>query len=51
VRLQYEVIICGIGGTLGRSMGDLPGVRYKVELVNGVPLKLLVQGKIQKPKR
>ena len=51
VKLQYEVIICGIGGTLGRSMGDLPGVRYKVELVNGVPLKLLVQGKIQKPKR
>ena len=47
----YEVIICGIGGTLGRSMGDLPGVRYEVELVNGVPLKLLVQGKIQRPKR
>ncbi len=46
-----EVIICGIGGTLGRSMGDLPGVRYKVELVNGVPVKLLIQGRVQKPKR
>ncbi|MCD6341275.1 MAG: 30S ribosomal protein S12 [Thaumarchaeota archaeon] len=46
-----EVIICGIGGTLGRSMGDLPGVRYKVELVNGVPLNLLIIGKAKKPKR
>lgn len=46
-----EVIICGIGGTLGRSMGDLPGVRYKVELVNDVPLKLLITGKVKKPRR
>ncbi|MCS7126489.1 MAG: 30S ribosomal protein S12 [Aigarchaeota archaeon] len=46
-----EVIICGIGGTLGRSMGDLPGVRYKVELVNDVPLKLLILGKVKKPRR
>ncbi len=46
-----EVIISGIGGTLGRSMGDLPGVRYKVELVNGVPLKLLILGKVKKPRR
>jgi len=46
-----EVLICGIGGTLGRSMGDLPGVRYKVELVNGVPLKLLILGKVKKPRR
>jgi len=46
-----EVIISGIGGTLGRSMGDLPGVRYKVELVNGVPLNLLVVGKVKKPRR
>lgn len=46
-----EVIIEGIGGTLGRSMGDLPGVRYKVVKVNGVPLYLLVTGKRQKPVR
>lgn len=45
------VIISGIGGTLGRSMGDLPGVRYKVEMVNDVPLKLLVLGKVKKPRR
>jgi small subunit ribosomal protein S12 len=46
-----EVIIEGIGGTLGRSMGDLPGVRYKVVKVNGVPLELLITGKRQKPVR
>ncbi|MCQ4344649.1 MAG: 30S ribosomal protein S12 [Sulfolobaceae archaeon] len=46
-----EVIIAGIGGTLGRSMGDLPGVRYKVIMVNGVSLDALYKGKKQKPVR
>ncbi|MEM0482406.1 MAG: 30S ribosomal protein S12 [Nitrososphaerota archaeon] len=46
-----EVIIQGIGGTLGKSYGDLPGVRYEVVTVNGVPLKLLVLGKAKKPRR
>ncbi len=46
-----EVIIAGIGGTLGRSMGDLPGVRYKVVMVNGVSLDALLKGKKQKPVR
>ncbi|MEM0090289.1 MAG: 30S ribosomal protein S12 [Nitrososphaerota archaeon] len=46
-----EVIISGIGGSMGKSYGDLPGVRYKVELVNGVPLNLLITGKVKKPKR
>lgn len=46
-----EVIIAGIGGTLGRSMGDLPGVRYKVVAVNGVSLDALYKGKKQKPVR
>lgn len=46
-----EVIIEGIGGTRGRSMGDLPGVRYKVIAVNGVSLKELLKGKKQKPMR
>jgi small subunit ribosomal protein S12 len=46
-----EVIIQGIGGTLGKSYGDLPGVRYEVSMVNGVPLKLLVLGKVKKPRR
>ncbi len=46
-----EVMIEGIGGSQGRAMGDLPGVRYRVFLVNGVPLNLLVIGKVKKPKR
>ncbi len=46
-----EVMIEGIGGSQGRAMGDIPGVRYRVFLVNGVPLDLLVRGKIKKPKR
>jgi len=46
-----EVIVQGIGGTLGKSYGDLPGVRYEVSMVNGVPLKLLVLGKAKKPRR
>mgnify|MGYP000226885686 FL=1 len=46
-----EVIIAGIGGSRGRSMGDLPGVRYKVIAVNGVSLDALLKGKKQKPVR
>ncbi len=46
-----EVIIEGIGGPRGRSMGDIPGVRYKVIKVNGVSLKALWLGKKQKPIR
>ncbi len=46
-----EVIISGIGGPQGKAYGDLPGVRYKVEMVNGVPLNLLIIGKVKKPKR
>ena len=46
-----EVIIEGIGGPRGRSMGDIPGVKYKVTMVNGVPLHLLITGKVKKPMR
>jgi len=46
-----EVIIAGIGGSRGKSMGDLPGVRYKVIMVNGVSLEALIKGKKQKPVR
>jgi len=46
-----EVIIVGIGGSRGRSMGDIPGVRYKVVLVNGVSLLELIRGRKQKPLR
>jgi len=46
-----EVIIEGIGGSRGRSMGDIPGVRYKVIMVNGVALIELVYGRKEKPMR
>jgi small subunit ribosomal protein S12 len=46
-----EVIIEGIGGRLGGSYGDLPGVRWKVIKVNGVSLKELVYGRKEKPMR
>jgi small subunit ribosomal protein S12 len=46
-----EVTIEGIHGPRSRSMGDIPGVRYKVSEVNGTPLKLLVLGKVQKSVR
>jgi len=46
-----EVLVEGIGGPRARSMGDIPGVRYKVSKVNGVPLHLLIVGKVKKPMR
>ncbi len=46
-----EVSLCGIGGSRGRSMGDIPGVRYVVIRVNGVALKSLILGKAEKPRR
>jgi len=46
-----EVIVEGIGGSRGRSMGDIPGVRWQVITVNGVSLKELVLGKKEKPMR
>lgn len=46
-----EVLVEGIGGSMGRSMGDIPGVRWKVFMVNGVSLNMLVLGKKEKPRR
>ncbi len=46
-----EVLVVGIGGSRGRSMGDIPGVRWKVIMVNGVSLNELVYGRKQKPAR
>jgi small subunit ribosomal protein S12 len=46
-----EVVVEGIGGSRGRSMGDIPGVRWKVVTVNGVSLNELVYGRKQKPAR
>ena len=46
-----EVLVEGIGGRMGRSYGDLPGVRYKVIKVNDVSLNELVRGRKEKPIR
>ena len=46
-----EVTIEGIGGRLGRSKGDIPGVRYQVTAVNGVCLREMVLGRKEKPRR
>ena len=46
-----EVLIESIGGRMGRSKGDIPGVRYKVVKVNNVSLSEMVKGKLEKPVR
>ena len=46
-----EVLVEGIGGRMGRSYGDLPGVRLKVIQVNNISLKELVTGRKEKPVR
>ena len=46
-----EVIVEGIGGRMGRSYGDIPGVRFKVIKVNNVSLHELVKGRKEKPVR
>lgn len=46
-----EVLIEGIGGRMGRSYGDIPGVRFKVIQVNNVSLDEMVRGRKEKPVR
>ena len=46
-----EVLVEGIGGRMGRSYGDLPGVRFKVIKVNDVSLDEMVRGRKEKPVR
>ena len=46
-----EVVVEGIGGRMGRSYGDIPGVRFKVIKVNNVSLNELVHKRIEKPMR
>ena len=46
-----EIIIERIGGGMGRSKGDIPGVRFQVIKVNDQPLARLVKGKIEKGRR
>lgn len=46
-----EVLVESIGGSMGRAMGDIPGVRWRVFMVNDVSLNMLVLGKKEKPRR
>jgi len=46
-----EVTVERIGGRMGGSYGDLPGVRFKVIAVNNVSLNELVHGRKEKPVR
>lgn len=44
-----EVLISGFGRS-GHSVGDIPGVRFKVVKVSGVSLLALFRGKKEKPR-
>jgi len=46
-----EVIIECIGGAMGRSKGDVPGVRWQVIKVNDQSLDALLKGKIEKARK
>ena len=46
-----EVLIERIGGKMGRSKGDIPGIRFKVTKVNDQPLRRLWKGEIEKGRR
>ena len=46
-----EVHVECIGGRMGRSKGDIPGVRWCVTKVNGQSLPALLSGKIEKARK
>jgi len=46
-----EVIIECIGGAMGRSKGDIPGVRWRVMKVNDQSLNALLRGKLEKARK
>ena len=46
-----EVIVECIGGAMGKSKGDIQGVRWQVIKVNDQSLNALVRGKIEKGRR
>ena len=46
-----EVLVECIGGRMGRSKGDIPGVRWAVIKVNGQSLDALLKKKIEKARR
>ncbi len=46
-----EVLIERLRAPQRRAFGDMPGIKFVVREVNGVPLKLILEGKVQKPRR
>ena len=46
-----EVMIESIGGSKGRSKGDIPGVRWCVIKVNDQSLNALLKGKLEKARK
>lgn len=46
-----EVIVECIGGPMGKSKGDIPGVRWRVIKVNDQSLNALRRGKIEKARK
>jgi small subunit ribosomal protein S12 len=46
-----EVHVECIGGKMGRSKGDIPGVRWCVIKVNGQSLNALLKGKLEKARK
>jgi len=46
-----EVVIECIGGSMGRSKGDVPGVRWQVIKVNDQSLNALLKGKLEKARK
>ena len=46
-----EVVIECIGGAMGRSKGDLPGIRWHVIKVNDQSLQALLKGKLEKARK
>ncbi|MDP7179779.1 MAG: 30S ribosomal protein S12 [Candidatus Woesearchaeota archaeon] len=46
-----EILIECIGGAMGKSKGDVPGVRWQVIKVNDQSLDALLKGKIEKARK
>ncbi|MBI2661744.1 30S ribosomal protein S12, partial [Candidatus Woesearchaeota archaeon] len=46
-----EVIIECIGGAMGKSKGDIPGVRWQVIKVNNQSLDALLKGILEKARK
>ncbi|MFH1650194.1 MAG: 30S ribosomal protein S12 [Candidatus Woesearchaeota archaeon] len=46
-----EVLVECIGGKMGRSKGDIPGVRWQVIKVNDQSLNALLHGKLEKARK